>query len=37
MSDSSDNQKVTQISERDLKKLIDYIECIQYGSITLII
>ena len=32
-----ENQKITEISESDLKKLIDYIESIQYGSVTLII
>lgn len=32
-----ENQKKTQISESDLKKLIDYIESVQYGSVTLII
>lgn len=34
---NGENQKITEISESDLKKLIDYIESIQYGSVTLII
>lgn len=32
-----DVRKKTQISEEDLKKLLRYVESIQYGSVTLFI